>query len=238
MEKVFQTLIISFIILFVVCVIPVSGIQTFPQNTDVRLCHAVRTDGGLDSNLECNVTVYYSNGTVLVDFLQMDDYGDRFCYNLTSENHTNIKGIYDYDLTCTNGSLSDTESFQYLVNLGGIEPSDQRTETTSRTIYVFFGLAILTFIALLFINKFPVKVSLFLLMIWFLLMGINASYISIQDEVLNTNIENFFSFFLTLSFYANYFIFLSIIIIWMITFIISILDFKKKKRRKIYGEFE
>jgi len=66
-------------------------------------------------------------------------------------------------------------------------------------------------------------------------MGLNTAYISMQDEIVNTNIESFFSFFLTLSFYMNYFVFMFIIIIWMTTFIITILEGKKKKLEDSYG---
>ncbi len=72
-------------------------------------------------------------------------------------------------------------------------------------------------------------------MIWFILMGINASYISIQDEVVNSSIEDFLSFFLVISYWANYVILFAIAIIWIITFIVNMMEAHKKKLVKDYG---
>lgn len=236
MEQVLQTIrknlvFLLFIILFSSSVL---ALQTFSQNQPARICHAVRVNDALPSSATCNITIGFSNGTRLVDFEPMEDLSDQFCYNLTAGN-TSIKGLYNYEITCTDGLYNDTLDSEYLINLGGIEPSQERTDTVSRTIYIFFGLALLTFLSLFWVKKTPYKLSLFLIMIWFILMGINAAYISIQDEVVNTSLENFFFFFLTVSFYANYAIFLAIIIIWMITFIVSLLERHKGRRSKEYG---
>jgi len=207
---------------------------TFPQNQNSTLCHAVRQDGAISSSMNCNITILNPDGSSLVNFLAMTNLNDRFCFNLT-QTHTSQKGIYNYDVTCNNGTLSQTETFSYNVNLGGIEPSPERTDTLTRTIYIFFALGILSFAGFFFTRKLPVRMTLILLMIWFILMGLNTAYISMQDEIVNTNIESFFSFFLTLSFYMNYFVFMFIIIIWMTTFIITILEGKKKKLEDSYG---
>lgn len=227
-KKAFLLFSIIFLISFV------SAIQTFPQNQSAKLCHAVRAGEGLPNSALCNITIDFSNGTNLIDFQAMDDLNDRFCYNLTGAN-TAIKGLYDYEVTCTQGSLNDTFSSRYLVNLGGIEPSQERTDTLTRTIFIFFGLGFITFLSLFWIKKTPFKISLFLIMVWFILMGINASYIAIQDEVINTNLENFFSFFLTISFWANYAIFAGIIVLWMITFIVSMMDKHRRTLEREYG---
>lgn len=236
MAKVFQTLKKKTIVLFVFVLFLslATAVQTFPQSEESKLCHAVRSEGGIDANMACNITVRYSNGSNLVNFQVMDDLSDQFCYNLSSSD-TSLKGLYNYELTCTNGVENETSSFSYLVNLGGIEPSQERTDALTRTILIFFGLALLTFISFLGMKKVPIKVTLFLLMIWFLLMGINASYISIQDEVVNANIENFFSFFLVISFWANYAILISIAVVWMVTFFVTLFERKKSKEVREYG---
>lgn len=235
MEKILQVLKISLCLFFLLFSLSfVSAVQTFEQNHTAAICHAVRKDGAIPTSAACNITINYANGSNLVNFLAMDDLGDQFCYNLTGA-QTSVKGIYSYDISCDDSTDNATLSSEYLVNLGGIEPTQSRTDTMSRTIFIFFGLAVLVFLSLFWVKKTPFKLSLFLVMIWFILMGINASYISIQDEVLNVNIENFFSFFLVISYWANYAIFVSIAIIWAITFIVSIMEFNKKKRVKDYG---
>lgn len=223
-----------FLSLFILFINFVNGLDTFEQNSRIDLIQPVRINGGIVSGINCNVTVYYPNNSLLVDFKQMTDNGDYFNYTLTPS-QTGTKGIYNYDVTCFGGGLNETESFNFLINLGGIEPSDSRTHTQTRNILVFFGVAILCFISIFFIKQFPIKLTLFLLMIWFILMGINFVYLAIGDEVLNSKVENFFSFFLTMSFYANYFIFISIGILWMITMIINAVQISKRRKAKKYG---
>ena len=208
--------------------------MTYEQSSDIEIKHPVRLDGAIVSGINCNLTVYYPNNSVLVDFKQMTDNGDYFNYTINSS-QTQTKGIYNYDITCQGGGQNATESFDFLINLGGIEPSDSRTQTQTRNILVFFGIAILFFVSMFFIKKFPIRLTLFLLMVWFILIGVNLTFISIGDEVLNPTVENFFSFFLTISFYANYFIFISITILWLITFIVNAVQVNKQKKARKYG---
>lgn len=236
MEQIFQIVKkkILFLFLFLLLISFVSGLETFQQNQDVKLCREVRSNGALPSSATCNVTITYSNGTKLIDFLRMDDLADQFCFNLTST-HTSIKGTYPYAITCSDATDNDTIRSEYLINLGGIEPTQSRTDAATRTIWIFFGLALITFISLFLIKKTPFKLSLFLIMIWFILMGINASYISIQDEVINSSMENFLSFFLVTSYWANYAIFFIIIVIWIITFIVNMMGKHTETLEKNYG---
>lgn len=232
MGKVLQAVITIFLLVFLLTT--VLAVQTFKQNDEVDLKVPVRLDGAVASGINCNISVYYPNSTVLIDYLKMTDNGDYFNYTLNTS-QTRIKGEYTYCITCTNNVLNDTECDTFLINLGGVEPSQQRTETQTRTILIFFGLAVMLFISLFFVVSFPVKLTLFLLMCWFLLMGINFSYLALGDEIVNPTLENFFSFFLTLSFYANYFIFLTIIILWIITLITNVIQMKKQKKARKYG---
>lgn len=236
MEQIFQAIgkKFYFFLALVLLISSVSALQTFEQNENVTLCRAVRESDALPSSTTCNITILYSNGSRLIDFLAMDNLVDQFCFNLTAT-HTSFKGLYPYDITCTNGTDGKTVSSEYLINLGGIEPTQSRTDTVTRTIWIFFGLALLTFLSLFWIKKTPFKISLFLIMLWFILMGINASYISIQDEVINSSIENFLSFFLIASYWANYAIFFAIIIIWIITFVVTIMEAHKRTLVKNYG---
>ena len=207
---------------------------TFQQSESGDICHPSRLDGEISPNINCNITIYYPNGTTLVDFQEMRDEGDRFCYTLNS-NETSLKGEYDYEVTCYTDNKGATNDYTYLVNLGGIQPTQQRTDSQNRTILIFFGLALLFFISMFFVKSFPIKLTMFLLMSWFILMGINFTYIAIGDEVLNPSLENFFSFFLRISFYANYFIFITIGILWLITLIYNTINVQNRRKRSKYG---
>lgn len=225
--------VVSFILLIITISLS-SAIDTYSQNSDVDLKHPVRLNGAVSSGINCNISIYKPDNTVLIDFEPMTDNGDYFNYTLNST-QTAIKGIYNYDVTCIGGGENQTDSFDFLINLGGVEPSDSRTHTQTRNILIFFGLALMFFISIFLSKSFPIKLTFFLCMIWFMLMGINFAYISIGDEVLNSNVENFFSFFLTISYYANYFIFVAIIILWMITLFVNISNINKQKKAMRYG---
>lgn len=225
--------VVSFILLIITISLS-SAIDTYSQNSDVDLKHPVRLNGAVSSGINCNISVYKPDNTVLIDFKPMTDNGDYFNYTLNST-QTATKGVYNYDITCIGAGENQTDSFDFLINLGGVEPSDSRTHAQTRNILVFFGLAIIFFISIFFARSFPVKLTFFLLVVWFLLIGINFIYIAIGDEVLNPSVENFFSFFLTLSFYANYFIFISIFILWMITLFVNVLQVNKRRKATKYG---
>jgi hypothetical protein len=224
--------------LFMLCLLIslASAIDTYSQNSEFNIVHPVRINGGIpNAATNCNISIYYSNGNPLISIDEMTRLSSsNFNYTINSSQSA-IKGLYDYDITCISGELNKTTSYKYLINLGGIEPSQQRTDTLSRTIWIFFGLALLFFITFLFTKYFPVKASLFLLMLWFIIMGVNTAFISLQDEVINSNIENFFSFFLTLSYYLNYGIFFGVAVIWVTTFFVNIFTFKESKKQRRFN---
>ena len=65
----------------------------------------------------------------------------------------------------------------------------------------------------------PVKWTVFAVGVIFFVMGINTIFISMQDEVINPALENFFSGFLTISYYFYYFIAILLVIMWTFTFL-------------------
>lgn len=209
-------------------------VLTFAQNTKGDIRHPVRVNDGISTNVNCNITVYNVNGTILINFTKMQNNYDYFNYTLNTS-QTSVKGIYKYDISCSDGTLNRTESFPLIINLGGIQPSQSRTQTLTRTVWVFIALGVLFFISLFFIKSVPIKLTMLLLMIWFILMAINTSFLSIQDEVINTRVETFFSFFLTISFYANWLIFSAIAILWVITAIVNSISIQQKRRQERYG---
>lgn len=211
-----------------------SALTTYEQDTSIDLKHPVRVDGAIVNNLNCNISVYYPNNTILIDFLSMTDNGDYFNYTLDST-LTHNKGTYPYSITCSNGTLSQTENFEFLLNYGGIEPTNTRNKSSQMAIYIFFGLGILIFISMFLVKPMPLKLTLFLIMVWFFLMGMNATFISLQDEVVNLRMEGFFDFFLSMGFLFNWFAFFAIIMIWFISFLVTLIERKKLKMIDKYG---
>jgi len=93
-----------------------------------------------------------------------------------------------------------------LLNPAGIEPTSQRTDSTTRSIYFIFGIALLLFLAFFFTKQaVPVKWTVFIFAIIFFLIGINIIFVSLQDEIVNPKLETFFSGFTVISWYFYYF---------------------------------
>jgi hypothetical protein len=211
---------------------------TFSSDQPSQLCHAVRVDNGIASGVLCNVTVLYPNSTVFIDFQKMDDTGDRFCFNLTAQNNS-VKGEYNYEITCLapNGN-NNTLSSSYIVNLGGVEPSQSRTDTTTRTIYIMFIIGILLFVSFLITKPAPVKWTFFLLSMLFFLIAFNFLFLSLQDEIVNSRMESFFSSFTSISFILYLFIAFLVAAIWLLTVFVTIfqkMQDSKARRMSAYG---
>ncbi len=220
-------------ICFLFLITSVSAVTTYQENSEFEIIHPIRMGGGIPPvNTNCNISVFYSNNTALIDNQPMNNKSlSHFNYTINTSQST-PKGLYDYDITCISGDENVTQSFDYLINLGGVEPSQQRTDTLTRTIWIFFLFAVLLFISLFFVKNLPIKATIFLVMIWFMIIGINTTFITLQDEVVNTSIESFFSFFLVISFWINYLIFFSIVILWILTFFINVFNFKERKKQQ------
>lgn len=225
---------LGLLIIFVLCITLVSSLEPITQNQTAEIKHSVRLGGGVAPvGTSCNITILYPNKSILINFQPMTRLVDQYQYNLTGT-QTSTSGVYDYDVTCVHGGLNDTLSSSLIINPGGIEPSQQRTDTLSRTIWFFFALALLCFISIFMVRKPPIKITMFLFMFWFILMGVNTSLLAMQDEVINPQVEEFFEFMLVLSFIANRFILIAIAGLWCVIFFITFKDRMKTKTNERY----
>jgi hypothetical protein len=150
-------------------------------------------------------------------------YNDNY-YNYTLlPNQTTQEGEHFVIITCQ-GDTDGFSTFTYEINPTGIRPTEQRTETITRTIYFIFGIAIIFFLGYIFIaEKTTVKYTFFLLSFIFFLIAMNIVFVSMQDEVVNPRLENLFSFLVAASFYMYWFIGGLIFIMWFLAFFNSIL---------------
>jgi len=226
-------------ILFFIALIPLVNSLAFTQNEEGEIVHAVRVGGGLPgSSTNCNISIFYSNGSNFIDFDAMTNSNDVFNYTLNNS-QTTIIGKYNYAVSCTNGNLNDTKEYEFFINPGGVEPSQSRTDSLTRTIYFLFGISILFFIAFLFTNgkeNITLKYSFILLSLLFFLISTNTIFISLQDEISNPRLINFFSSFTRISFILYWFIGFLLMAIWVLTFFVTIFSsMKDKTRRRLEG---
>lgn len=230
---------ISLLLFFIIATTTFVSSATYQQNQAIDIRHPVRV-GGWISSADCNITVIgpAPNNTIIVQFLGMTDQSSTRGYHNYTLNATQTaqKGEYSYFVTCTNGELNKTESFDFLVNPSGITPSDQRTNAMTRSIYFIFGLGILLFLGFLFTKqKTPVKWTFFATSILFFLIGINIIFTSLSDEIVSPALENFFSGFTAISWYLYWFIAGLLILIWFFTFINTWLFRKNMNNARRYG---
>jgi len=117
-------------LLFVVVIINfVSATEVFRQNEEVNLIKSVRVNGGLSTDLLCNITVTNPNGLVIVEFSEMTNQTSFHNFTFPINNITEL-GIYDYDIYCTDGNLNATNSYQF-----DVTPSGKRFETSDAIIF-------------------------------------------------------------------------------------------------------
>lgn len=230
MARQVQNLIV--LLFLVIAFTSVVSALAFPQNSTADIRHLVTLDNGIVNGTVCQLSVKYPNNTILVDYELMTE--QKNFHNFTLNNsQTKIKGTYNYDVICSFPSGANvSESFSYIVTLSGIEPSQQRTDALSRTIYFVLGMGVLLFIAFAFTEKLPFKLSLILLALLFFLIGTNLIFLTLQDEVINPKLENFFEAFTVFSFISYRFIAFLIGSIWLITFFVTLFTGMKERKQR------
>lgn len=232
----------SVILASLLCVLflPLINANTVKQSTDYDIRIPVRLAGGIATDILCNITVIGPppNMTILIDYKEMTDQeAIKGYHNYTlNSTHTSEKGEYNYYVTCLHASENDTESYSFLVNPAGIEPTTQRTDSTTRSIYFIFGIALLLLLAFFFTNQsVPIKWTVFIFAVLFFLIGINIIFVSLQDEIVNPKLEGFFSGFTVISWYFYYFAAGILIILWALTFINTWVYKKNLQNARRYG---
>lgn len=150
-------------------------------------------------------------------------------YNYTYCN-TNSSGQYIVDWVADPNAVITAGSYDFFITPSGQPQTTSRTDAISRSIYFFLIFGIITFIGAFWINKLPIKITFILVSSLLLLTTINLLDVSLQDEVINPSIANFFNSFSTISFILFRFIWTLLISMWIIVAVMSIMERKKSKR--------
>jgi len=232
-------ILIIFLVIFLTSIVCADPSFYIPKDTVYDLKISCEINGfRCPATTLCNLTSEYPNSTTMIDDKQMSNLGNGF-YNYTLNlNETSTVGEYNDRVECSDPgtTLNDTSTFSHEVNPTGIRPSEQRTESLTRAIYIIFGIAILLFIGFLFTTQtVPVKWTFFMLSIIFMLMAINLLFIGIQDEVVNPKLETFFDSFAAISFIMFWFMGGLLIIIWIFTFFNTWILKKNMSNLKRFG---
>jgi len=229
------------ILIFVIVLIAlplVTAADSFivPQSSIYDLKVSCAKDGGLCSATAlCNITVNYPNSSILVDNQIMTNLDNGYFNYTLNDNQTSVKGEYNGRAWCVDTGVNDTQTFTYSVNPTGIRPTESRTESVTRSVYFIFGIGSLLFVAFLFTKKPPIKWTYFIFAIIFFLIALNTLFISMQDEVINPKLETFFSSFTVISFYFYWFAAGLLILMWVFTFLNTMLLKKNLDNVRRFG---
>jgi len=203
------------------------SLGTFKQNQIVRVTQVCS-----DATYINISSISYPNSTVAVSGIEMTSAGSgEYYYNFSNANYSGR-----YDVRGISDGCEETFATYFDVNPQGIQASDQRTQTITRSIYFILSIAILLFIAFLFTNSsVPMKWTFFGISIIFFLIGINVVFVSLQDEVVNPKLEAFFSSFTAVSWYIYWFVGGILILMWFFTFFNTWLLKKNESAIRRYG---
>lgn len=184
----------------------------------------------------CNITSYYPNGSLMIGNKLMSNNGYYYNYTFQTFNSCNdYCGIYRIDISCYDGGKNGTQTFYAEVNPTGIKPSDQRTSTTGRAIWIIFGIAIMLFVAFLLIQNNAAKYSLLVFSMIMLVTSINLIFASLYQEVTDPSIINLFDFISAASYYFYWLAGGLICIILILTAFNSVFERYKNVKLVKYG---
>jgi hypothetical protein len=225
--------------MLVICVGLVSAsvktLGTFQRGTDIELRQTCTINGTFCDY--CNISSFdYPNGTRAISDVEMTRRTGDFNYTVNSST-TNTSGSYKVNGYCGFGD-DVIKNFVYWVNINplGIEPTEQRTESITRSVYFIFGIGIILFVSFLFVKSSPpVKWTFFIFALIFFVIGLNVISISLADEVVNPRLESFFDSFSAISILFYWFAAGLLIIIWIFTFINTWLFARNLRNARRYG---
>ncbi len=129
---------ILLIFLLVILIIPlVSATLIFEKDTKADLIiPCIHNNTYCSSSATCETTIWYPNGTILIDNKSLTNLGaGQFNYSL-NENETSVIGTYNGFVTCIDGSEKGYKTFSYKITANG-------KEDPSGVVIVFFSLGFL-----------------------------------------------------------------------------------------------
>jgi len=223
--------------LFLISFISADTAFFIPKNNDYCIKFSCELNGGLCSaGAACNLSINYPNSSQLVSNINTTNLNNGYFEYCLNSTYTSINGEHQARASCIDGGLNDTSTFTYEVNPTGIRPSDQKTASLTRGIYFFSVIALLFFIAFLFIKQtLPMKWTYFIFSFIFFLIALNMLSVGVQDEVINTRLENFFDSFTAISTYMYWFCAAALAIMWAFTFLQTWLYNKTMAQARKFG---
>lgn len=185
----------------------------------------------------CNITVWYPNQSLFIGNKQMTN--NLYYYNYTLKtlgNCDNYCGIYKIDIVCSNGVNNGSRTFYAEVNPTGLKPTDQRTATTGRAIWILSGISILFFVVFIFFQHPAVRYSSITMALIMVVAVINLVFTTLYQEVSDPSIIALFDFISAASYYFYWLGAGIIMIILLVTGLTTLFDRYNKIKLVKYGD--
>lgn len=151
-------------------------------------------------------------------------------------NFTNTTQLGRYDVSQISDGCEKTFAYYFEITSTGITSTESRTKATSNGIWILFLISVMMFVGYLFVNaKQPIKLTFLLISMMFLMQTIFILFTSMSNEVVGSNIENYFSFLATASSILFWFAFGLLAVMWFLTTLQTLLLNKKNRNKEKYG---
>lgn len=189
-----------------------------------------------NSTVVCEIFSSDVNGDiVLATNMSYSLSGGYWYYNISSYVF-NYTGYYSYSVNCQDGGFGGALAGAFEVTNNGLPHSESRTQSMTNGVWVLFSIFIVMFLGYLFVSaKSPIKWTFFLIAMMFLMQTLYILFTSMSNEIVGSNIENYFSFLASASSILFWFAFGLLAIMWFLTTLQSLLLKKKNKDKEKYG---
>ena len=212
-------------------------VQAFKLNDPADFKNGCFVKGSpCDSTFECNITLQYPNDTLFINNRKMTH--NTGYYNITLPS-SSTKVFYAGEMYCSNTTEAGFETIEFVINPSGIVPSQERTDSLTRTIYFMLFISLMLFATGFMVKNFlPLRVSLFIVGSVVVLIGINLVFVTMQDEIINPGIESLFDTFTAATFYLYWLAALILFVLWFFTVFTNIqAAMERKKTKDLEGVF-
>ena len=224
---------IVFITLFSLTLTSAETIQYEPNESMELVIKCFDTDSTLCTvSSSCELDIFYPNMTIY-------QYNKSMTFNNTHFNYTApptpLLGLYHATASCHDAVTSGYTSWDFYV---GRPSTEVQERTTTRAIYILFGVAVLLFVGYLKVESTPFKWSFFLFSLLFMVMALNIVSISLYDEAATSGVRFIFDQIGAACYFMYWFIGGLLLVIWVMTTIASLADRQRMKQAADVGNVQ
>jgi hypothetical protein len=197
----------------------------YNETIDIKIfCFDVNSSLCNNDSTTCMLTVFYPNNTLYVNNQTMSSMNTYYNYTIGK---SLTRGVYSVVVTCVKGLDSGYKTFDFYVGL----PSTQvQQDTILISVAVLFGISIFLFMAFYFTDKPPIRWTYFIFALMFLIATLNLISVTLANQAVNVKIESYFNTLTAMSFYILWFCSGILIVMWIFTFLYTILWKQQQKK--------